>query len=406
MRKTHSHMWHVVLTLVLCTAGFILSGARAEDGQNPPPDPTKMKGFPRLDRDEGPRLLKAFAKTYSTREEWEDRAEAIRQSILEAAGLEDIPQERPVNPIIRHHREYEGYTVDNVALESLPGFYTTGTLYRPLEPDGKEPAILCPHGHFKTGRFRPSHQTRCAMLARMGAVVVAYDMVGYGDCDQVKHKNRHALTVQLLDSMRWIDFMQSLDEVDDSRIGVSGASGGGTQTFLLAAVDDRVAASAPVVMVSAHFFGGCVCESGKPIHRSPATNNAEMAALAAPRPQLIISDGADWTRNVPEVSYPYIRNVYAFYGAENRVENVHLPDEQHDYGYSKRRAAYDFFARTFGLTRRRDLEQGGNKVPEQVTIEDDSALHVWTEEHPRPENALKGIEALEKALEEYTGHEF
>ena len=386
--------------------GFALSTARAANDKQTPPDPTKMKGFPRLDEEEGPRLLEAFSKTYSNRAEWQERAAAIRRSILKAAGLESIPAERPVDPIIRLHREYDGYSVDNVALESFPGFYATGTLYSPLKPKGKVPAILCPHGHFRTGRFRPSHQTRCAMLARMGAVVLAYDMVGYGDCDQVKHRNPHALTVQLLNSMRWVDFLQSLEEVDDSRIGVSGASGGGTQTFLLTAVDERIAASAPVVMVSAHFFGGCVCESGKPIHRSPTTNNAEIAALAAPRPQLIMSVGADWTRNVPEVEYPYIRQVYALYGAENKVENAHFPDEQHNYGYSKRRAAYDFFARTFGLTRRRDVEQGGAEVPEQVTIEDDSALHVWTEDQPRPEGALKGMEALEKALERYTGHEF
>jgi len=307
-----------------------------------------------------------------------------------------------LNPIVHSLRRYDGYTVENVAIESLPGVFVTGSLYRPAGGAGPFPAVLCSHGHWSSredyGRFRPDMQKRCATLARMGAIALSYDMVGYGDWANAgwEHRRPDALKMQLWNSIRLLDYLCARADVDASRIAITGASGGGTQTFLLTAVDDRIAVSVPVVMVSAHFFGGCVCESGMPIHksRSHETNNTDIAAMAAPRPQLIISDGQDWTKNVPDVEFPYIRDVYRLYAAQDRVENLHLADEGHDYGWSKRIGAYKFLAKHLGLSLANVIDRDGRIDETPVVVEKIEDLYVFDAEHPRPAHAVGPTDPL------------
>jgi dienelactone hydrolase len=342
--------------------------------------------------------LARFAKTYSNQAGWQQRAQRIREGILRGAELSPLPKKCPLNPIVHSQREHEGYSVENVAFESLPGVFVTGNLYRPTKGTGPFAGILCPHGHWGDpddyGRFRPDMQKRCATFARMGAVVFAYDMVGYGDWANAgwKHTRPQVLKLQLWDSIRAVDYLTSRPDVDPKRIAITGASGGGTQSFMLTAVDDRIAVCVPVVMVSAHFFGGCVCESGMPIHKDTShsyeTSNVEIAAAAAPRPLMLIGDGQDWTKNTPEVEYPYIRNVYRLFGAEDKVEYLYLPQEGHDYGLSKRLGVYKFLAQHLGLSLANVQDASGNIDETPVVIEEKAKLYVFDQNHPRPANAV------------------
>jgi dienelactone hydrolase len=352
--------------------------------------------------EEGRQQLEKFARGVKTPEDWQARAANTREGILRGAQLWPLPERTPLNPVFRKKRAFAGYTVENVAFESRPGLFVTGSLYRPASGQGPFPAILCPHGHWSDpadyGRFRPDMQKRCATLARMGAVVFSIDMVGYGEFRSLgwKHERPDALKIQLWNSIRALDFLQSLPDVDPKRLAATGASGGGTQTFLLAAVDDRLAVSAPAVQVSSHFFGGCVCESGLPIHKSRMheTNNADIAAMAAPRPQLILSDGQDWTQNVPKIEFPYIQRVYNLFGAGDRVENAHFPDEGHDYGYTKRLALYPFLAKHLGLNLAavQKTDQSVDESP--VTIEPEKDLWVFDDQFPIPSHAQRGDQPL------------
>jgi uncharacterized protein len=328
---------------------------------------------------------------------WEKRKALVYQGILDGAELNNRLATVPLKPIIRGLTKLDGYTIENVAFESLEGFYVTANLYRPLNMKGKKAGIICTHGHSATleGRFLETMQQRCATLARMGAIVLAIDMVGYSESKQCEHKIPKVFKLQAINTMRAVDFLVSLPDVDANRIAVTGESGGGTQAFMLTALDKRIKISVPVVMVSEYFFGGCVCESGMPVHKRPSsqTSNTEIAALAAPRPMLLISDGNDWTKNTESNEYPFIQRIYGFYGAKDRVENAHFANEKHDYGKNKRQAAYRFLAKHLKLSSEKVLKDGiFDETPN--TILKDTALKVFDEQHPRPQNAVMGNEAI------------
>jgi dienelactone hydrolase len=338
-----------------------------------------------------------------TRTAWEGRAKYLREQILTAAGLNPMPEKTPLNARIFGKLDREGYTIEKVYFESFPGFYVTGNLYRPKGRKGPFPAILTPHGHWARGRLEDgelgSIPGRCINLARQGYVVLAHDMVGYNDSTQLRHREdllgeREHLWglsiggLQLWNSIRAIDFLASLPDVDKTRIACTGASGGGTQTFLLTAVDDRVKFAAPVCMISSTMQGGCVCEN-PPLLRLD-TNNMEIGALAAPRPLLLISATGDWTAKTPEVEFPAIRSVYKLLGAEDRVSNAHF-DAPHNYNKDSREAMYAWMGRQL---------LGRSHAPTEVSWapEKDEDMLVFARE-PRPANMLNAAGIIESRIQ-------
>lgn len=336
------------------------------------------------------------AKLYNDRESWEERAKLLRDGVKKGMQLERLPEPCDLKVIRHSKREMDGYTVENVAFESLPGFWVTGNLYLPAEIEGKIPGILNPHGHGGDARVKEYMQKRCGMQARMGAAAFCYDMVGYTESTQCEHRRFQVQRLQTYNSIRALDFLESLSFVDDTRLAVTGESGGGTQTFLLTAVDERIDVAVPVVQVSAHFFGGCECESAMPIHKTAdyETNNVEIAALAAPKPMMLVSDGGDWTVNTPEVEFPHIERIYSFFEAGDKVENAHFPTEGHDYGPNKRAAAYRFLAKHLYLSLDTIENAHGELDEGTVTVLPENELRVFTNEHPRPSYGIKNCDEV------------
>jgi dienelactone hydrolase len=367
-----------------------------------------------LTPEQGKAVLDAALARFPDRASWDAYATHVRQRIQEGAGLAPWPKRTPLNAVVRNRRVHDGYSVENVCFESVPGCFVTGNLFRPTQAKPPYAAILSTHGHARPivnpedydghARFSPGMQARCAALARMGAVVLSIDMFAYGDSIQLfgqpAHKQPLAFTVQLWNATRAIDFLLEQDGVDAKRVGVSGESGGGTQAFMLTALDPRIAVSVPVVMVSSYFFGGCACESGLPTHRSADhfVSNAMIAALAAPRPMLVVSDGKDWTQHVPEIEFPFLKTIYGYHGVPQNVANVHLPTEGHDYGPSKREAMYRFVAERLGLNLAAVLTTDGRIDESRATIEPASALHVFTADFPIPPDALHDAAAIERTM--------
>ncbi|HIK90428.1 MAG TPA: acetylxylan esterase, partial [Planctomycetes bacterium] len=365
--------------------------------------------------------------TVENEQRWQQRQTEIKRRILISQGMWPQPTKTKLRATIHGRLEYDDYTVERVYFQSIPGHYVTGSLYRPKGKQGPFPAVLCPHGHWRDARFydagdaaakqsvasgaerfvnaaRNHIQARCVQLARMGCIAFFYDMTGNCDSMQIGHrpdKSDHLDTsehwgflsvqaelrlqnmmgLQTWNSVRAIDFLLELSDVDSKRIGVTGASGGGTQSMIIAAIDDRITAAMPCVMVSTSMQGGCTCENA-PLMRI-GQGNIDIAAAIAPRP-LGLTAADDWTKELETKGYPALQNLYAMLGHSDRltaVFNTHFP---HNYNHVNRTVMYGFFNRHFGLgldepVLERDFELLSK---EQLTV--------WNDEHPAPSGSDVG----------------
>ena len=361
-----------------------------------------------------------------TLEAWQVRAERVRRQLAVTLGLWPEPDRTPLNAVVHGRLERDGYTVEKVFFESVPGFFVTGNLYRPVGKSGRMPGVLCPHGHWTDGRFmdqgvetvrreiangaerfeeggRSVLQARCVQLARMGCVVFHYDMIGYADSIQIPMAISHGFSkqrpemntpenwglfspraeahfqsvmgLQTWNSIRALDFLLSLSDVDAERIGCTGASGGGTQTFILSALDPRVKVAFPAVMVSTAMQGGCTCENACGLR--VGTGNVEIAALFAPKP-LGLTSADDWTREMSTKGFPELQQLHTLFGAKDNLLLKRGEHFGHNFNHVSRTAMYGWLNRHFKLG-----------LPEPVLEKDFTRLtrqemSVWDAQHPAP----------------------
>jgi dienelactone hydrolase len=392
-------------------AVLLVSPLVAADSQE---DPTRVlpEGKKPDDRRLGkPRTLDDtdfFLKVPGSRREWEKRRMAIRTQVLVANGLWPLLPKTELHPVIHRKIDRDDYTVEKVFFASLPGHYVSGSLFRPKGKTGRVPGVLCPHGHWPKGRFTEENdntvqqqmkmgaektvegaryplQARCAQLARMGCVVFHYDMVGYADSTALTHREgftdaeadlrlQSFMGLQTWNSIRALDFLLSLPEVDAKRIGVTGASGGGTQTFILCAVDDRPTVAFPAVMVSTEMQGGCICENSS--HLRVGTGNIELAGLFVPRP-LGMTAADDWTKNIEKRGLPELKALYRLYGAEDNVMARYFPFP-HNYNQVSREVMYNWFNKHLKLGQAEPVTE---KLFKPVPAKE---LSVYDDTHPRP----------------------
>ena len=341
----------------------------------------KLYEYPRRHEQEGKMMLDYLSSLYHNKAEWEARRDSLRREVRQRLELDAFldscvltkdkkgNSQRPV--VLSKLRKHDGYTTQNICIELTPGQHLFGTIYASTMK-GKHALIVCPDGHWPM-RYRKDEQQRLGTLARMGAVCVDFDLYGWGESEKEvgadAHHSSRAHVYQAACGYILLDYMlKNRKDIDTTRVGVMGGSGGGTHTVLLSLLDERVTASAPVVHLASHFDGGCPCESGKPVQLAAGgTCEPELAAVVAPKPMLIVSDGGDWTSSVPTLEFPYLQRIYSFYDAKDKVRNVHLPNERHDFNKNKRQAVYDFFIDVFRLDRSM-LDES------KIDIEPDEAL--------------------------------
>ncbi len=381
---------------------------------------------------------------------WKARASELKLQVRVALGIHPMPILSQKPAVIHGLRKMDGYTIEKVYFESLEGFYVTGSLYRPpnstSNADSKghqkpRPLVLMPHGHWEEGRFynaKPNEvkallatgaerftsaainhmQAHCVQLARIGVIVFQYDMIGYADSQQISIDRAHRFGIkdqdvqstedgwpffsptaegylqsimglQTINTIQAINRIASLPDVDPAKIAITGASGGGTQSFIAMAVDDRLLGAFPAVMVSTGMQGGCTCENS--CYLRTGTGNVEIAALAAPR-SLGLTSANDWTKTFADDGFPTLQSIYSLFGKQDNVTHFAATHFPHNYNQISRLAMYAWanklfqlglaepiFERDFELLQKPDLTvwDASQKAPESGPSFERKLLKAW-----------------------------
>jgi dienelactone hydrolase len=324
-------------------------------------------------------------KQLQTADDWRKRQAAVRKTLWDIIG--PFPEKTSLNAKLTGSLKKNGYTVENVIYESLPGFYVTASLFIPDNVIKPAPAILFCSGH-STGVYRlESYQLPLLNLVKKGFIVLAIDPIGQGERLQYFDPEKGASIIGsstlehsypspqvfllgksvaryfLWDGIRGIDYLVSRNEVDPKRIGVHGLSGGGTQTAYISAMDERVAASAPAGYITSYrrlleSIGVQDGEQNFYHETSSGIDHADFIEVRAPKPTLIMATTRDFfSIQGSRETFADVQKVYKLFG---KPGNIEITEDDGGHGYTKknREAMYAFF--------QKHLQLPGSPVEEEV----------------------------------------
>jgi len=326
-------------------------------------------------------------------EAWQKIRNRRYEEFIEMMSLTDMPlnaEKSPLNIKVTGTLQQDGYHIEKLYYESLPGLYVRANLYVPENIKTPVPAILYVCGHSPTQKVH--YQAHPAKFARLGFVCLIIETIQFGEV-YGEHWGCYArgwfnwysrgydpAGVELWNAIRGIDLLASRSEVDPEKIGVTGISGGGSQSFYIAAADPRVKAVAPVCgastlktqVKSRTIDGHCDCMMPVNTYRQ---DFMDIGALIAPRPLLICQadrDGLNKVESVREL-YRHIERIYKLHNAADRIGLVETPGG-HSYHRISRERIFSFFIEHL---------MGKKVSPEEAGDIDDSEKSLLTEDELR-----------------------
>ena len=278
--------------------------------------------------------------------DWPRRRLQVRAHVADSLGLSPEPARLPLDVQVHGELRGDGFVVQRMSWRSWVHrdyeYRATGWLWLP-DPLTVAPhaAVLCPHGHWQDGALHPVVQARCMSFARLGWITLAVDSVHVEDVAS----GVSAIGAMTWNNLRGLELLQARTDVDRTRIAVTGASGGGQQTYYLMAIRDAFAAAAPICMTC--YFAeiltddGAHCGCNHPPRLAGGTDVLEMAAVMAPRPAFFGSVTGDWTAHFPQQGWPELQGLWQRLGAGKAIGARHA-DEGHNYDQPMREAVYAF----------------------------------------------------------------